>query len=99
MVSVVLQADDGRRVELEISERDHIHWQIGHGEAGVDERGYCAWNELEGDLAEGICGVKRQLVEAVQVWMDNYMITDPAAVQAFQERTMARRGMERAAGF
>jgi hypothetical protein len=82
MVSVVLQTEEGQRFELEISEQNHILWQIGTGEPGKDERGYCEWSELESDLAEGISGVNQKLVEAVQLWRDNYMLTSPRNIPA-----------------
>jgi hypothetical protein len=82
MVSVVMSTDDGERFELEISEQNHVLWQIGTGEPEKDERGYCQWSELESDLAEGISGVNRKLVEAVQLWRDNYMLANPRAIPA-----------------
>jgi hypothetical protein len=82
MISVVMQMEDGQRFELEISERDHILWQVGTGEPEKDERGYCEWNDLDNELAEGISGVNQKLVEAVQLWRDNYMLTSPQNIQA-----------------
>jgi hypothetical protein len=82
MVTVVLQTEEGQRFELEISEQNHLFWQIGTGESEKDERGYCKWNELESDLAEGISGVNRKLVEAVQLWRDNYMLASPEIIPA-----------------
>ncbi len=54
MVTVIIRTDDGERVQLEINEQDHIFWQIGTAEPGQDEHGYCAWSDLESDLAEGM---------------------------------------------
>lgn len=82
MISVVMQMEDGQRFELEISERDHILWQVGTGEPEKDERGYCEWSDLDNELAEGISGVNQKLVEAVQLWRDNYMLTSPQNIQA-----------------
>ena len=74
MIKVELSTEGGEKFALEISEQDHVLWQIVPGEQGKDEQGYLAWNELESDLAEGIKGVELKLVEAVQLWRDNYMI-------------------------
>ncbi len=82
MISVVLHTEGGERLELEISEQDHILWQIGTGESGREEKGYCEWSELESDLAEGMCGVKQKLVEAIQLWRDNFMLANPNSVTA-----------------
>jgi hypothetical protein len=75
MVAVVLQTEDGQRLELQISEPDHVSWQVGTGEKENDEKGYCEWSALDNDLAEGISSVSKKLVEAVQLWRDNYMLT------------------------
>ncbi len=72
MVKVALQMENGETVELEISEHDHIFWQIADGKR--EEKGYYAWNELESDLAEGMSCVGRKIVDAVQVWKDNFLI-------------------------
>lgn len=82
MVSVIMQTEDGQRLELEISERNHVLWFVGTGEPEKDERGFCEWSDLESDLAEGMSGVNQKLVEAVQLWRDNYMITSMESVQA-----------------
>jgi len=79
MVAIVMKTEDGQRFELEISEHDHVLWQIGTGEPETDERGYCEWSALESDLAEGLSGVNKKLVEAVQLWRDNYMLASPCA--------------------
>jgi hypothetical protein len=77
MVAVVLQTEDGQRFELEISEQNHVLWHVETGEREREERGYCEWSDLESDLAEGISGVNKKLIEAVQLWRDNYMIASP----------------------
>ncbi len=82
MVTVIIRTDDGERVQLEINEQDHIFWQIGTAEPGQDEHGYCAWSDLESDLAEGMKGVKQSLIDAVQLWRDNYMIASPKSIAA-----------------
>lgn len=74
MVRVALQMEDGEKLELEISEKSHICWQIGSGRQEVDEKGYFAWNDLESDLAEGMSSVGQKIVEAVHVWRDNFRI-------------------------
>ncbi len=74
MIKIELRTDDGERLELEISEQEHVFWQIEPGSPGQDERGFCEWNKLESDLAEGIRGVGEKIIEAVQLWRDNFML-------------------------
>ncbi len=83
MVRVALQTEDGQKLELEISGQDHVFWQVAAaGGAGTEEQGYLKWNELESDLAEGMSGVEQRIVEAVQVWRDNFMIACPKSTAA-----------------
>lgn len=82
MVRVALQTEDGQRLELEISEQDHVFWQVAAGGAGAEEQGYLKWSELESDLAEGMRGVGQRIEEAVQMWRDNFMITCPKGTVA-----------------
>ncbi|MEN6439388.1 MAG: hypothetical protein ABFD97_12500 [Syntrophobacter sp.] len=82
MVRVALHTEDGQRLELEISEQDHVFWQVAAGATGPEEQGYLKWSELETDLAEGMSGVGQRIVEAVQVWRDNFMIACPKSTAA-----------------
>ncbi len=77
MVRVALDTETGEKFELEISDQEHVRWQIDAGQEGDSEQGYCRWSELEDDLAEGMSGVGQKIVEAVQMWRDNFMIASP----------------------
>ena len=76
MIKIELRTDDGERLELEISDQKHVCWQIMPGGDGKEERGFCQWNELESDLAEGMRDVGAKIVDAVQLWRDNFMLAN-----------------------
>ncbi len=76
MIKIELRTDDGERLELEISDQEHVSWQIEPGGHGKEERGFCQWSELESDLAEGMRDVGAKIVDAVQLWRDNFMLAN-----------------------